>query len=695
MAIKRRRVARAPGRRYRRRAQGPIPQSDVRRLMRYAKRADGDAFAMSNYSGKIQKRSAATYENYGPSWNTASLQQQANRLNDGYIGRGGYLSGMKNIWKKIPEPIRDALVEVGVDEGRKVIMGRGSYSSGKPKLAVMPPGWRNTTPKHRFLGRGSYLSGIKKGLGKIGAAIKPHLRGKDAWAIDLVEGIPDRARSNRKDDSPYAGSNIGIARPTLAPRLWQGSNWVNSDFSRNLMSNLSGRGAYSTGSKNNLFLDGDYAPEAAFSSAGDETGALTITHKEYIGDVFGNSLDGGNPIPFVNKEYSLNPGLEGTFPWLAQISANFEEYEMKQLVFEYRSTLADVSSTNGEIGSIVTATNYNASRPPFDNKQTMMQYAHAHTTKSTMNNIHGVECQPSKISGSEGKYIRTGRVPDGEDVKTYDHGTFQIAVCGTPSVLADLPIGELWVSYRVLLRKPKLFTGQGLAISKYVVQNGPYDALVSAGTHPLGDITSSTHYPMVSTHNSLPCTLLSNATDGTTITLPSNFAGDLELRIAVELNPNGTHDWYRLQAPALGGNIAAQYDITHAVGDEMSDPRPAGDLTNLINPFVSVQGSVEAKIGLTLIAHYRVQPETGGVPNTLSWGTLEGQDWEHNGSLGNIIIWKNSTPASSAFKWDTVKTGVGNALGAGELDGITVTLQEYNSPLSHQTSSTPTFERLT
>ena len=79
------------------------------------------------------------------------------------------------------------------------------------------------------------------------------------------------------------------------------------------------------------------------------------------------------------------------------------------------------------------ATNYNASSPPFSDKATMMEYAHAMSAKTTEHMTHGVECDPSKLGGSERKYIRTNPVVPSQDLKTYDHGLFQLAVANSPA----------------------------------------------------------------------------------------------------------------------------------------------------------------------------------------------------------------------------------------------------------------------
>lgn len=202
----------------------------------------------------------------------------------------------------------------------------------------------------------------------------------------------------------------------------------------------------------------------SFKSSRDETGALTVSHREFVRDIFGNEKD----VNFKNRSLNINPGLETTFPWLSQIAANYEEYELRQCIFSFRSNVAAVTSSgnNGQVGTIIMATNYNVSNPSFASKYVMMQYDGAHSAKTTESQLQGVECDPSKLSGAPGKYVRVSPVLTGQDLKQYDHGLFQIASSGLPDEYANQSIGELWVTYTIVLRKPKFFTGLGLGISR-------------------------------------------------------------------------------------------------------------------------------------------------------------------------------------------------------------------------------------
>jgi hypothetical protein len=196
------------------------------------------------------------------------------------------------------------------------------------------------------------------------------------------------------------------------------------------------------------------------SFGGTAQNAVTITHKEYISDVFAPASFG----TFQNTVYSLNPGIERTFPWLSQVAVNYEEYTLKQLIFTFRSTVTDFVATNGQVGTIIMATQYNPSDNPFVSKQDAMEYEASMSGKCSVNMLHGVECDPAQLSGAPGKYLRAGPVRSQDDLKQYDWGNLNIGVSNIPKEFENQSLGELWVSYTVELRKPKFFVTRGLNI---------------------------------------------------------------------------------------------------------------------------------------------------------------------------------------------------------------------------------------
>lgn len=397
---------------------------------------------------------------------------------------------------------------------------------------------------------------------------------------------------------------------------------------------MTGRGAYS----NSLVSMGNSENVPMFTSKNDETGSLTISHREYVTDIYGNPLVGIDPnqvaTPFVNQTFSINPGIEKTFPWLSQIAANYEEYDMKQLMFTFRSTTSDIgSSTNGQVGTVILATNYNAAAPSFIDKKTMLEYDAAASCKTTEPMIHGVECDPNKLSGSEGKYIRTNPVLTGEDLKTYDHGTFQIAVAGTPGTklapgFANQSIGELWVSYTVTLRKPKFYTTLGLGISRDVfVSGGGETSTLWMGTQAL---------LLSGQQNNIGCAVTLSA-NNIVLTFPSGYAGNLRITLQTEANDILGAYTNQPAVPLITGNVTYVSDLFGA-GVAASDS-PAS---------IGRYGFSASSANASLVVDVFVAIATNGVNNTLTIVTAAGSAAPSQTSLEVIEYNTFGRPVNSA-----------------------------------------------
>lgn len=88
----------------------------------------------------------------------------------------------------------------------------------------------------------------------------------------------------------------------------------------------SGRGMYDK----NVLIEGGDAPMAVGMGASDNQEVI-INHCEYLQDVYGPA-----DAKFTNNQLDINPGLLENFPFLAQIAANYEEYEFIQLMFHFK-----------------------------------------------------------------------------------------------------------------------------------------------------------------------------------------------------------------------------------------------------------------------------------------------------------------------------------------------------------------------
>lgn len=382
-----------------------------------------------------------------------------------------------------------------------------------------------------FVGRGSYDFGKAFSRG-VNLAGKAYRYGKAA--------------------APYAAmgaSMLAPYAPVTAGALATGASMFGSGMY------MAGRGSYDLASQNvegNVTISGSSGTVPDFQSAGDETGAMVITHSEFVGDIYGNEwLNSSTPEQtFVNVNFELNPGLSRSFPFLSQIAVNFEEYEFIQLIYTYTPKISpNLSSTDGQVGSILMYTDYNAGDTPKKSKQAILQAYGSSSGRVIDTVLHGVECDPKKAVGDGQKFTRCRPIKGGdkEDLKDYDHGLFQMAICATPYALSNAVIGELHVSYKVLLRKPRTFSLYGLNIdqdSHYVDNPG----------------SGSSRTIQCGSMNSIGCLVECNTSSGANdpqlvrVTFPASFAGDVSIEFHVG-SPTGVIEQFSSAPPQLFGQV--------------------------------------------------------------------------------------------------------------------------------------------
>lgn len=211
--------------------------------------------------------------------------------------------------------------------------------------------------------------------------------------------------------------------------------------------------------------------------------STVITHREYITDIKSGTLDGGSTAFNLNK-FPLNPGDTSTFPWLASIAANYEEYDILGMVFAYVATSGEsVASSNTALGSVILATEYDPTKPDFANKQAMENYSFATSAKPSVSQMHAVECAKIRTPVKQ-LYVRSG-ANTGTDLRWTDFGNFYIATVGCPATSATL--GELWVTYKVRLVKPRLpiTVGYGGQIASGILTRSGCTPAIPLGTATL------------------------------------------------------------------------------------------------------------------------------------------------------------------------------------------------------------------
>jgi len=181
-------------------------------------------------------------------------------------------------------------------------------------------------------------------------------------------------------------------------------------------------------------------------------GHFRFRRMEYIGDIHSSQS-------FINFAFDINPGIPTCFPWLSTQAGGYEEYRVNHIKFIFRTLSTDsvvTTNSSGSLGAVVMATEYNPYAGPMGNKQQMENYEGAKSCKPSRSMVHHVSVA-RRNNPLKTFYIRTGKVPEGQDIRFYDVGLFQIATVGMQS--NGGLCGELWVDYDIEFLKPRMPSG--------------------------------------------------------------------------------------------------------------------------------------------------------------------------------------------------------------------------------------------
>lgn len=242
--------------------------------------------------------------------------------------------------------------------------------------------------------------------------------------------------------------------------------------------------------------------------------SITIRHRELVTQVLGQTAFN------VQGGYPINPGCSQTFPWLATIARSFEEYEFKGLVFHYIPTSGNtVAGTNPALGSVMLQSTYRASDGLPASKSEMMNEYYGCESVPSETFCHPVECDP-KENPFNIKYVRSGNVPAGDSILLYDVGTTFLAASGMQSA-SPVVLGDLWVTYDVVLRKPVVHSN--VTVSNF------YSASFNSAS-----LSSLFSGGILSSSGNLPATLTAN----NVLSLLPGSSGVFQITVSL-INPYG------------------------------------------------------------------------------------------------------------------------------------------------------------
>jgi len=291
---------------------------------------------------------------------------------------------------------------------------------------------------------------------------------------------PQNVKKKAKKSKGSLGRSILTGGGKLLGSIFGPSGSAIGNSAGHFFANVLGMGSYRI--KSNVYSSSpDIVP--IFNNTND--GSVVVEHRELVTDVIGS-------VAFANTGYVIDPINYSLFPYLSNVAMNFEQYEFLGLIFTYKPTSgAIVSSTNNALGTVILATEYDVSRANFVSKTEMDSYEFTTSCNPTMGMFHPVECNPKQdilnsryISNPYRTNIATttfqGTVATTVGLNLTQVGRLQMATVG---MQAAAVVGELWVSYKIKLMKPRLPTnGTGRAGFYHLSQ--PTEQAVSTFAFP-------------------------------------------------------------------------------------------------------------------------------------------------------------------------------------------------------------------
>lgn len=276
---------------------------------------------------------------------------------------------------------------------------------------------------------------------------------KGKKALKKIKGMAKKVNSIAKalghaDITGTAGAKLGGA---VGKRL--GNKELGGKIGRFIGSAL-GKGDYVVSS--NALGRTSMNLGASVPKFGGNDESTIIEHREYIGDL----ISSATPGQFTLRKYTFNPGNSALFPWLSSIANNYEQYEPLGAIVAFKSTSAEFNALGQSLGTVIIASDYDIKDAVYSNKIEMENSTFAVSCKTSESMLHPIECDP-KLRAT--RLLYNGPADSSADSRFHDLCNVQVASVGVG--LANVNLGELWITYRIRLHKPQIPTNDNLNLN--------------------------------------------------------------------------------------------------------------------------------------------------------------------------------------------------------------------------------------
>lgn len=452
-------------------------------------------------------------------------------------------------------------------------------------------------------------------------------KGKKTTPVIVAPVVTGKGKFSMKKLVKGAGSVLGpIAKEVAVKAATTALLGVGSYRPKNQRARLGltlgkirGSGSYITGDEdeqNSLFSSGANAHMVLKSEVHEnEIGGVTLTNEEYIQPIYCSAT---NPTAFQIETINVNPGLCNTLKVLSQLAGNFQQYRFIQLIFKFKPQISEFNATNGQVGMVHMAANYNVNDPPYQDTMTMNSSPGALLFKASKAALFGIECDPQKLGHTNKLYVRRYNLApavSSYDYKLYDHCNFYVAISDCPASYAGYCLGHLYCQYKIELILPMMrsLIGSTILCDRFYTT---YQTTAATGYNPFG--TSSSLIGKWQGNNIGGILTVSAGT--VTYTFPPDATGAYKWTFCIIPNAAVAGADIKFNSYVVSGNVTRQNWLGSNIAWQASPS--AADYN--YGSTIGVGAGSTANTGLVCTGYVYVSQASGSLPNSMQWLTNAG-----------------------------------------------------------------------
>lgn len=203
----------------------------------------------------------------------------------------------------------------------------------------------------------------------------------------------------------------------------------------------------------------------AISAHTTSRGDIIVEKAEYIGDLVPSTTGA-----FLSQVYNVNPGLTSVFPFLSGLAQQYEEYDpvYMQVILKTTSGYAMNNTTgNAALGTMGITSVYNTytNTATLNSKVICESYDGATSGPPSKSQVIRLQTKNSR-NPLDTYFTRAGPVPANQTSSMTDVCNLVIWSSGLQNTVANAPIAEIWIRYKIILKSPK--PGSLLTTSPFV-----------------------------------------------------------------------------------------------------------------------------------------------------------------------------------------------------------------------------------